>query len=264
MDTSALSQSWNDRKLELKLTRMQTYADALRDRIVDYLSHSVNKRAHEERLHKVIGSATRPTDLHIPIYDFHYRWFAQISGDPYPMSYYALMRYTDLCEQLALHFGQTHFWVSWRKQNDVEYELVLNYYPDGLPELKRLALEACAARKATRPPPPADIDWFYQWAPEEPRTPPPPVRTQTMAPPVVRRKAVDMSDSPHGPVTMAPPPPAYLRPSRAFAGTGSGGFIREYDSVEEAARDFGRDLMAELEQEDHRDCDYCLQFTSGE
>jgi hypothetical protein len=247
MDTSALSQSWNDRKLELKLTRMQSYADALRDRIVDYLSHAVNKRAHEERLRAVIGSATHVTDLRIHIYNFHYRWFAQIRGDPYPMSYYALMRYTDLCDQLALHFGRTHFWVTWRKQNDVEYELVLNYYPDGLPELKRLALEACAERQATRPPPPTDIEWFYQWAPEEPRTPPPPVRTYTTVPPPVVRR--NMSDSPDGPVTMAPPPPAYFRSSRAYAGTGSGGFIREYDSVEDAGRDFARDLMAELEQE---------------
>jgi hypothetical protein len=64
-----------------------------------------------------------------------------------------------------------------------------------------------------------------------------------------------MSDSPHGPVTVAPPPPAYFRSSRAYAGTGSGGFIREYDSVEDAGRDFARDLMAELEQEaDARGC----------
>ena len=89
----------------------------------------------------------------------------------------------------------------------------------------QMALEACSVR-------------------HPPATPP---RAVTIAPPppVVRRKRADMSDSPHGPVTMAPPPPTYLRPSYAYAGSGSEGFIREYDNMEDAARDLMRECYCQ-------------------
>jgi hypothetical protein len=230
--TLDLAQAWNDRSLELKLNRLKRYAD-MEARIL--VKKFTAERAEINRqLHKCVARAKNVYDLVIPIYTFHYANRSRIQGDLHWMSTYALVKHTDLCQQLAVFFGKENFWVTWRKHGKEEYQLLLNYYPGGLPEDKVLALEACAERHA-------------------PATPP---RRVSMAPPpVVRRKAADMSDSPHGPVTMAPPPPPYLRPSRAYAGSGSGGFIREYDSMDDAGRDFGRDLAAELEQEaDARGC----------
>ena len=238
--TIELAQAWNDRKLELKMTRLQRYADMV---AADLAVTFTAERDHINRaLHECVSRATKPYELVIPIRGFRYGMTLQTEDDAYPMSYYTLVTHTDLCEQVAVFFGALNFWVTWRKHTPEEYQLMLNYYPDGLPESKRDALEACARRHGER---------------HAPVTPPRPVVFEEGPPPLKRRK-VDMSDSPHVPVTMAPPPPSYLRPSRAFAGTGSDGFIREYDSVDEGVSDFARDLMSELEQEDtHRDCATC-------
>jgi hypothetical protein len=240
--TLDLAQAWNDRSLELKLNRLKRYADIEAWSLVK--KFTAERAEINRQLHECVAQAKNVYDLVIPIYTFHYANRSRIQGDLHWMSTYALVKHTDLCQQLAVFFGKENFWVTWRKHGKEEYQLLLNYYPGGLPEDKVLALEACAERHA-------------------PATPP---RRVSMAPPpVVRRKAADMSDSPHGPVTMAPPPPAYFPSSRAYAGSGSGGFIREYGSVEDAVRDFGRDLMAELEQEDtHRDCATCREAAGWE
>lgn len=249
--TIELAQAWNDRKLELKMTRLQRYADTVAaDLAVTFTAERDNiTRA----LHECVARATKPYELVIPIRGFRYGMTLQAEDDPYPMSYYNLVTHTDLCEQVAVFFGALNFWVTWRKHTPDEYQLMLNYYPDGLPESKRDALEACASRHAER---------------HAPVTPPRPV--VFAAPPPLKRRKVDMSDSPRGPVTMAPPPPAHFPSSRdfpssrAYAGGWGEGFIREYDSVEDAGRDFARDLMAELEQEDtHHDCATCREAAAG-
>jgi hypothetical protein len=221
--TPELAQAWNDRSLELKLNRLQRYADMVACELTGLFAAD---RAHiNNQLMECASLAMKPYDLVIPIYTFDYRHSTQIIADPYPMSYYALVKHTDLCQQLAMFFGKENFWVTWRKHGDTEYQLMLNYYPNGLPADKVGALEACSVR-------------------HPPATPP---RAVTIAPPppVVRRKRADMSDSPHGPVTMAPPPPTYLRPSYAYAGSGSEGFIREYDNMEDAARDLMRECYCQ-------------------
>jgi hypothetical protein len=241
--TLDLAQAWSDRSLELKLNRLKQYAGIERQSLVK--KFTAERADINHRLHECVAKAKNLYDLVIPIYTFHYGNRSRIQGDLHWMSTYALVKHTDLCQQLAVFFGKDNFWVSWRKHGKDEYQLLLNYYPGGLPEDKALALQACAER-------------------HPPATPPRRTNPARAPPPVVRRKAADMSDSPHGPVTMAPPPPAYLRPSHCYAGTGSGGFIREYDSMEAAGRDFGRDLAAELEEEDaHRDCATCLEAAGG-
>jgi hypothetical protein len=234
--TLDLAQAWNDRKLELKMTRLQRYADSEARALV--ATFTADRADITRRLHECVAQAKHPYELVIPIHTFDYDRTVKLWDDKYSVSFYSLVKSTDLCQQLAVFFGVENFWVTWRKHGREQYQLLLNYYPGGLPEEKVLALEACAERHA-------------------PATPP--RRLTVVPPPLVRRRTTaDMSDSPRGPVTVAPPPPAYFRSSRAYAG--SGGFIREYDSVDDAARD----LASELVQDDHRDCATCLEAAGWE
>jgi hypothetical protein len=208
--TPDLAQAWNDRKLELKIARRQLYADTLSRRIYAtcHRSYSVLRAS----LRSQIAQAESPADLSIPIFTYDYRWRARVANDRNDMSYYAIVKNTDLCEQVAVLFGREHFWVTWRKSSETEYVLVLHYYPDGLPEAKRYALDACTARREERPVCRPDVEWTVTTTP--PHTPPRP----SMPP---------------------PPPPELLRYKR--------GLVRDYDSMSDAARDLGSDLMREAE-----------------
>jgi hypothetical protein len=238
--TPELAQAWNDRQLELKLNRLQRYADAVARDLT--WSFNADRADISRRLHDCVAVAKNPYDLAVLLYTFDYRQSMQLENDPYPMSYYVIAKYTDLCDQLALFFGMHNFWVTCRKHGDTEYQLLLNYYPGGLPEIKAHALEACSERH-----PPAT---------------PPRVVTMAPPPPVVRRKTADMSDSPHGPVTIAPPPPEPFPSSIAHAGSGSGGFIREYRSMDDAARDLARELACEAGFHRHCRPDVCPEWDS--
>ncbi len=260
LPTDTFYQAWTEHKTNMNATRMERYSNILYDRLAMIFQNS--QEAINHTMLKAIRESKRNSDLTIPLYSYRARvfdeetpqpertrldrlcvdegwhWTAQIEGDRYPVSHYAVIRYTNLCQRLSLLFGGNNYWVSWRFVRPVksqpymvvsEYELTLQYFPDGLPEARRAALDR--VKPSTLPPNTAPISWteHFPWV-ERPRAPAPVYAT------------------PPRPVRFAPPPPPELLRHRRAAG---GGDVREYDSFEEAARD----LM--------REC-YCQQCTDDE
>ena len=227
--SNELYQAWTQHKTDMDAARMQRYNDALFER----LSATLTSNADEikRRLLATIRTSTHSTDLHIPIFTYRSRlydrpppaaerarleqlcadnmwhWTLQLPGDTKPVSYYSVIRYTNICQRLSHLFSGNEppqYWVTWRYARPVthtehlvvnEYELVLHYYPDGLSEARR-------AQVVNAAPAPAPV------------TPPRPVR---IAP---------------------PPPPELLRYRRT-------GYVREYESVSDATRDLGEELLRE-------------------
>jgi hypothetical protein len=132
------------------------------------------------------------------------------------MSYYAIVKHTDLCERLSLFFGREHFVVRWCAHGQNEYRLMLHYYPDGVNEQQKLHMDRCARDHLGREQAfVRDIEWWegYSYFQEggAPRTPPR--------------------------VSIAPGPPPELVRKKAY--------VRDYAHAEDAARDLGEELLRE-------------------
>ena len=212
--TPQLAQAWSDRKIELKLERMQKYNDLLYERLTRRFT--MTRAAIDKALHDRVAIATKPSDLAISIFTYDYTWTVQDLTDTYPMSYYAIVKHTDLCERLSLFFGGAYFVVRWCKVDDTRYRLMLHYYPDGVNEQQKLHMDRCARDHLGREQAfVRDIEWFEGYSHFQegsaPRTPPR--------------------------VTVAPPPPPELIRKKAYA--------RDYVTLEEAARDLGEELLRE-------------------
>lgn len=213
--TPELAQAWNDRKLELQMERFQKYNDLLYARLVQKYTHI--RPFIDAELHACVERATSPSDLHIMIDLYDYRWTVQDMTDKYSMSYYAIIKHTDLLDRLSLFFGGEHFVVRQSKHDDTRYQFTLYYYPDGVNEQQKLHMERCTRDHVGREQAfVRDVEWCESYTHRQEggyATPPRP-----LAP------------------FLPPPPPAPLR--RGYA-------IRQYSSVEDAARDLGEELLRE-------------------
>lgn len=266
--TPELTMAWNDRKLELKLARLQLYNDILYNRLAAEILAS--REEIDRRLHECIRTATKPSELRIPIFTFKnchglnppgdlriwteglckkegWHWTMQANDDRYPVSHYSIITRTDICQRLALLFDATHFWVSCRHTGAgvtplgacsvLEHELVLHYYPNGMPRARLDSLLACNQRQLARDgvEPIMPVVHRLVWV-EGPGDEQPPALAYPRGP-----GGLVYRDGPHTPPREAGlpprPPPELLRHGR--------GTVRDYDSVEDAARDLGRELMEE-------------------
>ena len=255
LPTDTFYQAWTQHKTKMNATRMEQYNNLYYERLAMIFQNS--QEAINHTMLEAIRNSRRNSDLTIPLYSYRARafdeetpqperarlerlcvdegwhWTAQIEGDRSPVSHYAVIRYTNLCLRLSLLFGGKNYWVSWRFVRPVksqpymvvsEYELTLQYFPDGLPADRLAALKR--VKPSTLPPTTVPITWAEHFPWVERREPPP----------------APVYATPPRPVRIAPPPPPELLRHRRAAG---GGDVREYDSFDEAARDLGRDLMRE-------------------
>lgn len=210
--TPQLLQAWNDHKIDLKLARMQKYNDLLYAHLVQ--KFTLAREDITDSLYESIHLSATPADLCIRVFTYDYTWTVQDMCDKYPMSYYAIIKTSDICERLSLFFGGANFVVRWCKLDDTRYQLVLHYYPDGVSETHRLHAERCTRDHVGREQAfVRDIAWYegYEYRQEGGYATPPRPR-----------------------VTIAPPPP----PARP-------GYVREYASAACAARDLGEELLRE-------------------
>jgi hypothetical protein len=211
--TTDLAQAWNDRKLELKMERFQTYNDLLYAHLTEQFTRVRPGPAADMRV--AIDHANSPSDLFTPVYTYDYRWTVQDMTDKYPMSYYAIIKHTDLLDRLSLFFGGRNFVVRQSKLDDTRYQLVLHYYPDGVNEQQTLHMERCARDHVGREQVfVRDIEWYEGYA---------------------YRQEGGYATPPRTRVAIAPPPPPPARP----------GYVRDYASAEAAARDLGEELLRE-------------------
>ena len=223
-----LHQAWTETKIKNNSTRMNLYADILFSRL-----HALFLLTSDEikrRMIEKIRSSTTPKEFNVPVFTYrsrvidcdtpreerqrletivaanHWHWTLQTEGDRFPVSHYAVFRYTDICKRLSNLFCANtgpHYWVTWRYVRPVsegeiivgEYELVLNYYPEGLPAACQRVLEELPEEPA---PPAVNVTWTEDrvWTH---------VRSHSFCTPP--RK-----------VTMAPPPPPELLRHRRAAG----------------------------------------------
>ena len=260
--------AWNDRKLELKLARLQLYNDILYNRLAAEILAS--REEIDRKLHECIRTATKPSELRIPIFTFKnchgvnppgatriwaedlckregWHWTMQANNDRYPVSHYSIITRTDICQRLALLFDATHFWVSCRHTGAgvtplgacsvLEHELVLHYYPNGMPRARLDSLLACNQRQLARDgvepimPVVHRLVWVEGAGDEQP-----PALAYPRGPGgLVYRD---------GPST---PEPAQGRecPGAPREESRDDGSITVYDTMEDAARDLGRELMEE-------------------
>lgn len=270
LPTDIFYQAWTQHKTKMNAMRMERYANLMYDRLSMILQNS--QEAIQHTMLEAIHNSKRNSDLTIPLYSYRARvfdegtpqpertrlerlcadegwhWTVEIEGDRYPVSYYAVIRYTNLCQRLSLLFGGTNYWVSWRFVRPLksqpymvvsEYELTLQYFPNGLPADRRAAL--ARVKPSNLPPPTEPVIWteHFPWVED-----PVPAPAPTYA-------------TPPRPVRIAPPPPPELLRHRRAAG---GGDVREYDRFDEAARDLMSDLMAES----HAHVCYCQQCVDDE
>lgn len=211
-----LHQAWTETKTKTKTERVNRYADILFSRL-----HALFLLTSDEikrRMIEKIRSSTSPKEFNVPLFTYRSRaveadtppeerdrldalaaengwhWTLQSEGDRYPVSHYAVFRYTNICKRLSKLFCANtgpHYWVTWRYVRPIseetlivgEYELVLHYYPEGLPDACRRVLEELPEESA---PPTVNVTWTEDrvWTHVRPQssfcTPP---RKVTMAPP---------------------------------------------------------------------------------
>jgi hypothetical protein len=264
--TTELAQAWNDRKLDMKLTRTKLYSDILYNRLAAEILNS--REEIDRKLHECIRTATKPSDLSIPIFAFKARhglnpagdlrlwtdglckkegwhWTMQANGDRYPVSHYSVVRNTDLCQRLALLFDGKHFWVSCRPKAELvqglgasivrEHEIVLHYYPGGLPRNLLNAVLACNRRQIEREAhePIMPVVYDLEWV-EGPGDEPPPALAYPRGPGGLAYRDAPSTPEP-GPERECPGAPSHAEDDD--------GSITVYDTMEEAARDLGRELI---------------------
>lgn len=195
--TPALAAAWDNQN-----------SAAANDAVYNFLSEkfSDERTSIDHALHRIVRSARTTNDLRLVIYTFSVCYGTNLDKDlrdKYTTtigghSVYKVARNTDLCQRLALFFGEPNFWVRWQRTNVFvpapehtvsTYNIVLDYFPRGVSGTRRIALRQCAMNH---------LNTGFN-------TPPRP--TMTIAP---------------------PPPPLKLRGREG---------IYEYDSVADAARD---------------------------
>jgi hypothetical protein len=248
-----LAQAWTDRKNELQNERLKPYGDLLYKRLEDMVL--ADPALLQRRLMECVRTATKVTDLNIVFFTFIHRngrpdawidadlssrglfWTVGVDTELIPEPLYKIVRFTDVCQRVTRLFGSDNYWISCRPSEDqpitlgdvTKYDLVLNYFPNGLPAHWKRKMDESEERNLYRTPYVTDnrVVWSDN---ARGKTPP----TRQMA---------------------AEPPPVIRLPKRTEAGG-----IYVYDSVAAAARATINDI---IQEECARQC-YCGYHSDSE
>jgi hypothetical protein len=202
----SLRSAWTARARDLSRQRYERYADLLYAHLLNHLT--AQKTITFNHLLAKIQTATKPQDLEVPLWTytscyskvreepvFDTRIGTKVFGTPAlpTVSIYKVVHETDLLHRLAAAYG-TEFYIYDRhvetlQANDRRVqsrrELVLTYYPCGLPETLYKRVKDATARQLTRIP--YSPSWAETLSLVEPLQTPPPSRPSTPPPQRQRR-----------------------------------------------------------------------------
>jgi hypothetical protein len=200
-----LRDAWTTRARELARQRYEPYGDLLYAYLLDLLTPQAPMTLN--MLMARIHTATKPRDIQVPLWQYT-ACYSKVKEEPLfdtrigtkvfgiqalpAVSVYAVLHETDVLQRLAAAYGES-FTLYDRQtevlcQNDdrvqTRRELVLAFYPYGLPEVVFTRIHEATARQLTRTP--YTPTWAETLSLTEPLQTPPP--SPPSSPPRHRRK----------------------------------------------------------------------------
>jgi hypothetical protein len=209
----SLRSAWTARARDLSRQRYERYADLLYAHLLNHLT--AQKITTFNLLHARIQTATKPQDLEVPLWSYT-SCYSKVREEPLydtrigtkvfgipalpSVAVYKVVHETDILHRLAAAYG-TDFYIYDRhvetlQENDRRVqsrrELVLTYYPCGLPDTLHTRIQDAKARQLNRIP--YSPSWAETLSLVEPLQTPPPSRPSTPPPQRQRRCPCDSDD----------------------------------------------------------------------